>query len=114
MLIITSTDSDFPVLNGYAQFVVLYQFQKLLEIPEKVYEAASDCICSSIFVCEDSSYSSFAMMLQGLVLELLPVFSAAVQAEDYFRCVCVSVCESVCAVFYLEISVFGGNMGQMC
>lgn len=57
-----------------------------MEVPQKLYEAASDCICSTLFMCEDSpSYYTLAQILQAEVQKLLPVFQAAVQSEDIPR-----------------------------
>lgn len=59
----------------------------MLEVPQKLYESASDCICSTLYMCEDSpSYYSLAQMLQTEVQKLQPEFQAAVQSEDISRC----------------------------
>ena len=63
-----------------------YSIQQLLEVPQKLYEAATDCICSALYTCEDTpDYYPLAVALQGQVKELLPVYKAAVQAEDSNR-----------------------------
>lgn len=60
--------------------------QKFLEVPQKLYEAASDCICSTLFMCEDSpSYYSLAQLLQEEVQKLLPEFQEAIRCEDASR-----------------------------
>lgn len=59
----------------------------MLEVPQKLYEAASDCICSTLYMCEDSpSNFTLAQVLQAEVKKLLPEFKAAVQSEDAIRC----------------------------
>ena len=60
--------------------------QQLLEVPTKLYEAATDCICSALYTCEDApEYYPLAVALQVQVKNLLPVFQAAVQSEDSNR-----------------------------
>lgn len=60
--------------------------QQLLEVPTKLYEAACDCICSTLYTCEDApDYYPMAVVLQAQVKNLLPVYKAAVQAEDSNR-----------------------------
>ena len=60
--------------------------QQLLEVPSKLYEAATDCICSALYTCEDApEFFPLAMALQTQVKNLLPVFQAAVLAEDSNR-----------------------------
>lgn len=55
-------------------------------MPQKLYEAASDCICSALYMCEDSpSYYSLAQVLQVEVQKLQSDFQSAVQSEDVNR-----------------------------
>ena len=61
-------------------------------MPQKLYEAASDCICSTLFMCEDSvACYNLAQVLQTEVKKLKPEFKAAVQSEDASRWVGVSL-----------------------
>ena len=60
--------------------------QHLAHVPQKLYEAATDCICAALFVCEDvDKYESLATFLQQQVEYLLEVFQAAVDMEDTDR-----------------------------
>ena len=53
---------------------------------EKVFEAAADCICSALYVCDTDGYSDFGLYLKAMVRNLQPVFVSATQQEDYARC----------------------------
>lgn len=49
----------------------------------KLHEAATDCICSLLYVCEDASkYGALPLTMKNYVDQLKPVFLAAVEAED--------------------------------
>ncbi len=55
-------------------------------VPEKLYEAAADCICSALYVCYDvDNFQSLALVLQQRVNELLPVFLAVIVTENSSR-----------------------------
>ena len=78
--------------------------QQLLEVPQKLCEAATDCICSALFICEDvETYRSLAVVLQAHVTTLLPVYQAAVQSEDQDRSVDV---DSLFQAFSLSLRCF--------
>lgn len=84
---------NFPVDELANSILISSPFQtlQLLEVPQKLCEAATDCICSALFICEDvETYRSLAVVLQAHVTTLLPVYQAAVQSEDQDRprCIC--------------------------
>ena len=58
----------------------------MLDVSEKLYRAATDCICAMLYVCEDlTKYFALGQVLKNRVIALLPVFQAAVQCEDSDR-----------------------------
>ena len=60
--------------------------QSLLDVPTLLYDAATDCICSMLYVCEDvQAYFPLANVLKSNVEQLRPQFQAAVQTEDQDR-----------------------------
>lgn len=53
---------------------------------EKLYNAATEAICSALTVCEDTdSYQPLAHILVTEVKKLAPVFEASVVSEDLDR-----------------------------
>ncbi len=52
---------------------------------EKEFESATDCVCAAVYVCENDCYKSFGLSLLQMVVELQPLFLAAMQQEDYMR-----------------------------
>ena len=55
-------------------------------MPEKLYESATDCICAALYVSEDTTkFSSLAIALRTNVMQLAPVYIAAVDTEDQDR-----------------------------
>lgn len=77
-------------------------------MPQKLYEAASDSICSALYVCEDSpSYYTLAQVLQAEVQKLQPVFQAAILSEDASRC-------SFVAALFISIIVFLFRACSLC
>ena len=60
--------------------------QSQLDIPSMLYEAATDSICSMLYVCEDvAAYFPLATALKSHVGSLIPLFRAAIQIEDSDR-----------------------------
>ena len=60
----------------------------MLEVSEKLYNAATEAICSALTVCEDTdNYSSLAHILVTEVKKLAPVFQASILSEDLDRLV---------------------------
>lgn len=80
-------------------------------MPQKLYEAASDSICSALYVCEDSpSHYTLAQVLQAEVQKLQPVFQAAVLSEDVGRCGFVIEM----ATLFISIIVFLFRASSLC
>lgn len=53
-----------------------------LEVPQRLYEAATDCICSALYVCEEQpKFYALALALKSHVEQLLPLYKAAVLSE---------------------------------
>jgi len=52
-------------------------------VSEKLYNAATEAICSALMVCEDTDgYLQLAHVLVSEVKNLAPVFQACIQSED--------------------------------
>ena len=61
----------------------------------KLHEAATDCICSLLYVCEDATkYGTLPVTMKTYVDQLKPVFHAAVEAEDSDMYVLMCVCSA--------------------
>ncbi|XP_065191156.1 transportin-3-like [Sycon ciliatum] len=74
----------------FAPFEVL----KDVDADAKLYEAACDCVCSTLYVCEHTAeYSQLAFMLVPKVIELVDVFFKCVSTND------VGKAEDLCRVF---------------
>jgi len=64
----------------------LFPKQQLLEVSEKLYNAATEAICSALLVCEDTDgYLQLANVLVSEVKSLAPVFQACIQCDDADR-----------------------------
>lgn len=51
-----------------------------------MYESATDCICAALYVSEDTAkFSALAKTLYDNVMQLVPVYTAAVDTEDQDR-----------------------------
>ena len=62
--------------------------QHVLEVSEKLYNAATEAICSALTVCEDTDgYQPLANILVTEVKKLAPVFQASILSEDIDRSV---------------------------
>lgn len=60
----------------------------MLEVSEKLYNAATEAICSALTVCEDTDgYQPLAHILVAEVKKLGPVFQASILSEDTDRLV---------------------------
>lgn len=60
----------------------------MLEVSEKLYNAATEAICSALTVCEDTdNYLPLAHILVTEVKKLAPVFEASILSEDLDRLV---------------------------
>ena len=60
----------------------------MLEVSEKLYNAATEAICSALTVCEDTDgYQPLAHILVAEVKKLAPVFQASILSEDIDRLV---------------------------
>ena len=52
----------------------------------KLYDSATDCICSALFICDELSvFGSLASVLQTHVMDLVPLFNASIETEDVDR-----------------------------
>ncbi len=66
-------------------FFSLFQHD-LSNTPDKLYEAAADCICASLYVCFDvGNFEPLALVLQHNVNQLLPVFVTVIETENSLR-----------------------------
>ena len=72
----------------------------MLEVSEKLYNAATEAICSALTVCEDTDgYQPLAHILVAEVKKLAPVFQASILSEDVDRLVPLHDCQQ-----FLEIN----------
>ncbi|XP_019854788.1 PREDICTED: transportin-3-like [Amphimedon queenslandica] len=86
---------SFPVdnLTNSSLIVSLFHTLHLTKVTLKLYESATDCICSALYVCDDaamSGYAPLALVLKNHVHQLLPVFTAAIETEDSNRANCLA------------------------
>ena len=68
-------------------YVILSSLQHdLSNTPDKLYDAAADCICASLYVCYDvANFEPLALVLQHNVNQLLPVFVTVIETENSMR-----------------------------
>ena len=57
-----------------------------VKVSEKLYEAAADCVCSALYICEDlTKFGPLATTLQHHVHQLVPIYIASIETEDTDR-----------------------------
>ena len=77
------------VLESIRNFLCV---QHMLEVSEKLYNAATEAICSALTVCEDTDgYQPLAHILVAEVKKLAPVFQASILSEDIDRLVLLHI-----------------------
>lgn len=82
----------------------------------KLHEAATDCICSLLYVCEDASkYGALPLTMKNYVDQLKPVFLAAVEAEDsdMAYCLCRIFTEMAESFLYYTVHQPNTELGDL-
>lgn len=75
----------FPLDSLVSNPLMLVPFQQLAlaDVDCQVQEAAADCICSTLYICENSpNYLPLAQFLQPKVYSLFPCYEQSVAEED--------------------------------
>ncbi len=90
--------------------------QKRVDVGERLYEALTDSLCSLLFMCEDvDKYPSLSLELKRHVMELLPVYQAAVASEDLDRAytLCRVFTELVESLLMYIVQMPGSDLGDL-
>lgn len=103
----------FPMGSLISNPLMLVPFQQLTaNVDYQVQEAAADCICSSLYICENSPANvPLAQFLQPRVYSLFPCYAQSVAEEDTDRAL------NLCRVFtemaesFIDYLIFSPNEG---
>ena len=103
----------FPMDSLLSSPLMLLPFQQLTDnVDCQVQEAAADCICSCLYICENSPNNvPLAQFLQPQVYSLFPCYVQSVEEEDTDRAL------NLCRVFtemaesFIDYLIFSPNEG---
>ena len=85
--------------------------QHMLEVSEKLYNAATEAICSALTVCEDTDgYQPLAHILVAEVKKLAPVFQASILSEDVDRLVPLHDCQQFLVLVEINARVWANAL----